>query len=155
MIKYAKMSLFDAPKNSFIVHACNSEGVWGAGIAKEFAIQCPSQYVIYKKQASRIGEAVFEIFHDHDAEPHHVVNLITCSIEKYMSTSEEEILINTATALFDFLTFYVEHYPKKPIYSNRFNSGIFNVPWEKTEKVLKQLTDRYNVEWTVCDYESK
>jgi hypothetical protein len=34
MIKYHKMSLFDVPTGSVLVHAVNNQGVWGSGIAK-------------------------------------------------------------------------------------------------------------------------
>jgi len=36
------------------------------------------------------------------------------------------------------------------IYSNKFNSGLFGVPWEYTEEVINELLDRYKrVEWVV------
>lgn len=48
MITYKKMSLFDAPKETIIVHACNSQGMWGSGIAKPFAQNYPVSYESYK-----------------------------------------------------------------------------------------------------------
>ena len=157
MIKYKNISLFDAPKGSLIVHSANSQGVWGSGIAKDIAQRYPNQYAHYRNNAHRIGEAVFELFYNIEKDgDHHVINLITSSLESKNPDKEEDILINTTTALFDFITFYKYHMDQVPIYSNKFNSGLFNVPWEKTEKILATLVDRYNIDWTVCNgYETE
>jgi len=41
------------------------------------------------------------------------------------------------------------------VYSNKFNSGLFNVPWEMTEYFLKCfLNRRSDVKWTVVEYAS-
>ena len=47
MIQYKKMSLFDAPENSIITHACNAQGVWGSGIAKEFKKRYSNAFEVY------------------------------------------------------------------------------------------------------------
>src|SRR5216684_1503693 len=47
-IVYKKGSLFDAPHGSVLVHACNAQGMWGSGIAKEFASRFPESYEDYK-----------------------------------------------------------------------------------------------------------
>lgn len=31
MLKYEKMSLFDAPPGAILMHGCNAQGVWGRG----------------------------------------------------------------------------------------------------------------------------
>lgn len=154
MLTYKKISLFSAPKGSHIVHSCNAEGVWGGGIAAQFAIRYPRQYLEYKNNAGRLGEAVFELFYHPERDgDHHVINLIISSLQSHEHDNEELILINTTTALYDFLTFYINNMDTSiPIYSNKFNSGLFNVEWSKTEKILKTLVDRYNVNWIVCEY---
>ncbi|KAI7141110.1 hypothetical protein KC343_g13890 [Hortaea werneckii] len=43
----AKGDIFAAPSNSLLIHACNCEGSWGAGIAKAFKTHYPSAYQIY------------------------------------------------------------------------------------------------------------
>lgn len=39
--------IFDAPANTLIVHACNCQGSWGAGIAKAFKDRYPKAYMEY------------------------------------------------------------------------------------------------------------
>lgn len=46
-IKYIKGSLFDAPEGYILTHACNAQGVWGSGIAKEFKKRKPLAFKNY------------------------------------------------------------------------------------------------------------
>ncbi|KAI6905562.1 hypothetical protein KC318_g12088 [Hortaea werneckii] len=43
----SKGDIFSAPPNTLLIHACNCEGSWGAGIAKAFKTHYPSAYEIY------------------------------------------------------------------------------------------------------------
>ncbi|RMY70500.1 hypothetical protein D0862_14743 [Hortaea werneckii] len=43
----SKGDIFSAPPNTLLIHACNCEGSWGAGIAKAFKTQYPSAYQTY------------------------------------------------------------------------------------------------------------
>ncbi|KAJ5488417.1 Appr-1-p processing [Penicillium expansum] len=40
--------LFDAPNGAALIHACNCQGVWGAGIARAFRERYPAAYKIYR-----------------------------------------------------------------------------------------------------------
>lgn len=152
MITYKKMSLFDAPEGSILVHACNAKGVWGSGIASEFKKRFPSSYEKYKNYCYNFGGLATSIVFEENN--YFICNLITSSgFGKYVD-DEDSILVNTTLALNKFLEQeYLGHFSKRTIYSNKFNSGLFNVPWEKTEKNLKVLVERYNVEWVVCELE--
>jgi len=44
-----KASLFTAPEGSIIIHACNTKGVWGSGIAAAFAKIFPDARNVYAK----------------------------------------------------------------------------------------------------------
>lgn len=151
MIIYKKMSLFDAPKGSILVHAANSKGVWGSGIAKEFKIRFPKAFENYNKKCTNypmIGEFDFHI----DPDSNYAIGSLVTS-KSYGSNvdSEEEILINTTIALNEFCQYMDDNAYNDIIYSNKFNSGLFKVPWEKTETILKILTNRYNITWVICD----
>ncbi|KAK3677867.1 ADP-ribose 1''-phosphate phosphatase [Recurvomyces mirabilis] len=57
--------IFDAPPNTLIIHACNCQGSWGAGIAKAFHDRYPSAYKKYathcntmKQKSSLVGTAL-------------------------------------------------------------------------------------------------
>jgi ADP-ribose 1''-phosphate phosphatase len=55
---YITSDLFDAPQGSILIHACNTVGSWGAGIALSFRDKYPSafqQYKDYCKQAKDEG----------------------------------------------------------------------------------------------------
>src|SRR5579859_6977248 len=49
VIEYRKGSLFEAPKGSYLVHACNTQGVWGSGIAVEFKKRFPGAFAHYNR----------------------------------------------------------------------------------------------------------
>ncbi|RMY60099.1 hypothetical protein D0863_11709 [Hortaea werneckii] len=71
----SKGDIFAAPSNSLLIHACNCEGSWGAGIAKAFKTHYPSAYEVYHAHCTShdpedlIGTALLiPTFHgdDHD-----------------------------------------------------------------------------------------
>lgn len=152
MIHYKKMSLFDAPEGSYLVHACNSQGVWGSGIATKFKEKFPHSYAVYHRACQ--GNSKFALGKSWSI--HDVDYTVTCLIvsEGYgmNKSSEEDILMYTEMALHSLLK-YVTEWEKKTnaVYSNRFNSGFFAVPWHKTEKVLKKVLEQYSIDWVVCD----
>lgn len=145
-----KMDLFDAPKGSVLVHACNAKGVWGSGIAVGFRENFPQahkEYVTYCRRFGLVGTA--PVFED---KGYHIGCLITSS--GFAGTLDEKdiIIVNTVLALNQFCsTEHWKHFSKREIYSNKFNSGLFRVPWQETERILKVLVDRYDLTWTVCD----
>lgn len=147
------MSLFDAPKSihgipgTLLVHACNTEGFWGAGIAKEFKKRFPESFLLYKEFCEAgIKTGEFEVSSEENG--YNVGCLFTSSIDSRSPDSPDEIIVNTVLAVDDLLNWTDKEFI---IYSNKFNSGLFNVPWDRTEAVLKVLTKKYDVNWTVCD----
>ncbi|KAJ5746952.1 uncharacterized protein N7511_008648 [Penicillium nucicola] len=58
--------LFTAPDDSALIHACNCEGVWGAGIARTFRYNYPAAYEIYRSHCQQ---------HAEDRQAHHILNL--------------------------------------------------------------------------------
>lgn len=165
MISHKKMSLFDAPKESIIVHACNSQGMWGSGIAKPFAQNYPHSYVDYKNFCNRwnqeretaCGMAGFSEFHE--SENHWVGWIVTSHNYGPLKDSPEVIKINTTLALRELCKAIYRAHPDHSsidIYSNKFNSGLFAVPWEDSELILKIiLRDFKRINWIVCDPEAK
>ncbi|KAI7532144.1 hypothetical protein KC331_g13738 [Hortaea werneckii] len=61
----SKGDIFSAPPNTLLIHACNCEGSWEAGIAKAFKSHFPSAYEIYHAHCTShtpeelIGTALF------------------------------------------------------------------------------------------------
>lgn len=149
-LTYKKMDLFEAPALSILTHACNCRGSWGAGIALEFQKRFPKAYATYAKSCKEsngenLGGALFT-----DLENDHFVACLFTSNNYGKSLDPKaKILENTSTSI----RLLLEMVAAKgyPIYSNKFNSGLFRVPWEETEAILKPLVEQYKVEWIVCD----
>jgi ADP-ribose 1''-phosphate phosphatase len=165
MITYKKMSLFDAPKDSAIIHACNSMGVWGSGIAKEFKTRYPHSYKEYLdtctifngETGSAAGTA--SMSSAHVDEVHWVGWIITSHNYGPKRDSIAEIKVHTTLALQSLChKLYKAHpnyegdNPLFDVYSNKFNSGLFAVPWEDSELILNTVLKRFKrINWIVCD----
>jgi ADP-ribose 1''-phosphate phosphatase len=129
MIYYVNDDLFSAPLDMLLVHACNCQGVWGSGIALQFKNKFPEEYRIYKN---------FCVESDAYPSVSLVANRIGClftsrAYGKHVD-SPEDILRNTKWAIIDLLS-----KTTMKIAMPKINSGLFNVPWEQTEAVLKQF----------------
>lgn len=148
-IVYKPGSLFDAPYGSLLVHACNSRGVWGRGIAKEFKERFPGAFVTYSRfcqSGAQPGEALIVL-----DGGYYIGCLITS--DGYDPPDEpNRIIANTYAALWNLSRQYEELSYNPAVYSNRFNSGLFGVPWTRTAHAV-------NFTWTGCDtwnvYEGK
>lgn len=151
MIKYHKLSLFDAPKNSILGHACNAQGVWSSGIAVPFKEKFPNSFKEYHRYCLHVKNAPGTSLLCDKENDHFVLCLMTSGNFGPNKSNIETILDNTMFCIDDFLTWYIESKNGASIYTNKFNSGLFCVPWEKTEAIIEELSNRYNVIWNVCD----
>lgn len=159
MIEHIKISLFDVPKDEVLIHACNAKGMWGSGIAKEFNKRYPGSYKDYQLFCKEhgTGEAGLSTYPVDEA---HWIGWIITS-EDYGSNKDpkEVIKINTTLALNSLCKLlYKAHDDNYPIdvYSNKFNSGLFNVPWEESELILKTVLKRFKrINWYICDPQGK
>jgi ADP-ribose 1''-phosphate phosphatase len=141
-----KMSLFDAPEGSILVHACNAKGVWGSGIAKEMKERFPLAFRHYNAQCETyLMTGNYDLTFD---KTHTIASIVTSKDYGPNVDSPDEILVNTVIALYEALKYANRD---TPIYSNKFNSGLFNVPWECTEAIIKVFVKQYNLNWTVCE----
>ena len=149
-ITYKKMDLFSAPKDSILVHSCNAKGVWGSGIAVEFKKRFPGVFLEYNKYCRQLGDVGIAVLVPD--KNHYVGNLIASSGYADTLDTKDEILVNTTLAL-NNLCYNIEQkgLEERTVYSNKFNSGLFKVPWNETEKILKVFVDRYNLKWVVCE----
>lgn len=149
MIHHKIGSLFDAPRGSALVHACNAVGVWGGGIAAQFARRFPHAYSDYQKYC-RSGlldmlVGTYRIYRDID---YWIVSLITSKGYGAQKDPQEEILENTGRAVRAFLI-DGRFTPGVQLHSPRINAGLFGVPWEKTEAVLEAQLRPFSKDWYV------
>ncbi len=146
MFKYVKGDIFKlAPKDAYLLHACNCQGVWGSGVAWQFRNLYPEDYIDYKEHSLRavIGDFV--------VTRNNVICLYTSN--GYGSRVDHVDIILKATELaLDKLAFWMK--PNTTIYSPKINSGLFKTPWEQTEKLINEfLKKRPDIKWTVVEYE--
>jgi ADP-ribose 1''-phosphate phosphatase len=127
-VKTRKGDLFTAPKGSYLAHACNCQGVWGSGVAKEFKLRFPASFLEYEAKC-KSGATRGDILICKEENGHHVVCLFTSLNYGERVDPPELIIESTVKAL--------KSLPKDiKIHMPLINSGFFKVPWEETEKIL-------------------
>lgn len=152
-LNYKNGSLFEAPEDSILVHACNAKGVWGRGIAKEFKTRFPESFDEYFWLCSESKENAYPLCGDALICSKENNYRVGCLITSYGYLADLDppsvVLENTKLALHDICSQLV-FVCVKEVHSNMFNSGLFNVPWEKTEQVLKDVLEDFpELTWTV------
>lgn len=159
MIEYRKGNMFDnIPEKSLLVHACNSQGVWGSGVAREFKEKYPRAYFDYQgycvkmselgMQASLSGSSL--IVKDRSQL---IACLFTSQYYGDKKSSPPTILANTAKALDDLFERPQIEYDE--IHSPKINSGLFNVPWTDTEAVIASALEGLPIKWVVWELDDK
>jgi len=154
-LQYIKGDLFElAPKNCWIAHSCNAMGVWGKGFAMSLKKRYKKDYEEYRRFCLLNKRQFLE---QQNGQVYLTKNKIICLITSYGFSNRvdppEKIVNKTYEALEALKTLL----PKKAVvYSPKFNSGLFNVPWDKTEARLKYfLLCRPDIKWTVVEYEEQ
>lgn len=165
-----KEDMFKAPLDTWVAHGVNCRGIWGGGVAFFMKEKYPKSFELYNKHCKSfsdddlIGSA--QIIDTTDmknipGKPRKIINLFTSKAFGMYKDFPDEIVENTRSAL-DYLwplLQMVEPNSKEiNIWSNKFNSGLFDVPWEQTEEVLLESLDKaekeykLNINWTVCNW---
>ncbi|KAJ5490785.1 ADP-ribose 1''-phosphate phosphatase [Penicillium diatomitis] len=184
MINEVSGDLFNAPEGSALIHACNTLGVWGGGVAQSFKILYPAAFRVYREHCLQyrqfkethaiadlsdkakglstvvlpVGTALIIPPQPSDShqgkkkkKQHWVICLFTSEgIGRYVDPPAQ-ILNNTFAALqdlksklTDLLLDGTEPSPRA-LYSCRFNSGLFAVPWIHTRQLLEESGLRITV----------
>lgn len=147
---YRKGSLFNAASNGAVLtHACNASGVWGAGIAKKFAIKYPIAFNEYKNWCEKDPNILVGSYLKIKDSNITITCLFTSAGYGDTKDSEQTILENTEKSIKALL--HSMPY-RSVINSPRINAGLFKVPWEKTEKIIKAcLLDRPDIMWIIWE----
>ena len=146
MIEYRKGSLFDAPVGTVLAHACNGHGVWGGGIAAQFAVRFPKSDKQYQANCRADSDPSGACWVLDEENGYNVACLVTSVGYGVRLDPETVILINTEWSVCQMFS-----YGHKEVHMPKINSGLFGVPWEKTEavllKILEVFTDTKIVVW--------
>jgi ADP-ribose 1''-phosphate phosphatase len=129
-----KGNLFDAPKGSIIIHACNTKGVWGSGIAKAFASKFPNARDVYAKACQEKGASLLGTCLLIPAGDYIIGCLFTSKNYGQFVDKPAKILESTESAIKDLIKQNVD---KRPLHTCKINSGLFRVPWNDTKALLK------------------
>ena len=136
-------------EKGYIVHAVNCKGVVGGGIAKQVKNTFPETFEAYSSVCKEFGNFMLGMCALTDGRENvTVANLFTSDGYGAQVDSPESILQATKFAVYDFYNsiFISNHVGSKiplKIYSNKFNSGLFNVPWEETFKVIEEVSNYF------------
>lgn len=158
-LNWIKGDLFNASRGQILVHACNSEGVWGSGIAKNFKEKYPDAFNLYSLHCEKedtVGQSGLSPFYY--KQGHYIGWLITSKSYGKNKDTIDIILINSTLAIDDFCKKLLVNFPlhdKIIVNSNKFNSGLFGVQWEKTKLILQHVLKKYpKINWNVYSGEN-
>lgn len=148
-LTYHKGDMFaDAPKDCLLVHACNTLGVWGSGIAKAFKEQYPKAYAAHRLYCTKehtkskpVPTGTAQLLAPCDDNKQDWIGCLFTSA-KYGKNRDkpDQILKNTGESM-QMLLELVSQVDAKvgKVRMCKINSGRFGVPWEQTEEVIKGI----------------
>lgn len=98
---YVEGDLFTAPDDSILVHACNTLGSWGSGIALTFRKNYPTQFAQYQAHCLTHGQALVGTCLLIPGDKHDIACLFTSRAYGKYKDKPLEILAATRSALKD------------------------------------------------------
>ncbi|PVH14389.1 uncharacterized protein CXQ87_002522 [Candidozyma duobushaemuli] len=141
MLNYIKGDLFNhsSIKKAILAHACNPHGSWGGGIAAQFRKRYPDAYTKYAEHCKQNGPSLLGTAYVIPVEDKYVACLFTSNFENSTEFGGSCWKIGE-------LGDVEEDKTGRPVVNMpKINSGIFNVPWEETEKALLDADISVNV----------
>ncbi|KAF2182424.1 ADP-ribose 1''-phosphate phosphatase [Zopfia rhizophila CBS 207.26] len=147
--------IFNAPNGTVLIHACNTQGSWGAGIAAAFQERYPKAYRVYRSycidehdpRTDPVPTGTCLLIPPCETDPKRSKHWIGClfTSAKYGRAKDKPdvILANTGPAMRDLL----EQVREKEDYEEKvsglrmckINSARFGVPWPTTVSVLEGI----------------
>lgn len=165
-VQYVDDSLFAVQPGSasLLAHACNCRGTWGAGVAAGFRQKFPAAYSVYRSHCQThasnpsglLGTCL--LIHNTSSMPggeYWIACLFTSVGTGQSVAPPNEILEATRLAVTDLLRQLHTHRfisTLRPgddyipvINMPKINAGLFRVPWERTEAILRAIPYRFNI----------
>jgi len=149
-IEYRKGDMLkDPPKGVFLLHSCNTKGVWGPYIAQQFKQKWPEAYEQYRDLCLNTGMSAGDACIVAEDADHPIICLFTSVGHGLNVDPPEEILKATRDALNELP---LEELGEIEIHSPKINSGKFKTPWEATEAIIEEVLKKNPlVKWVVWD----
>ncbi|CCD22879.1 ADP-ribose 1''-phosphate phosphatase NDAI_0A07250 [Naumovozyma dairenensis CBS 421] len=155
-IKYAAGDLLK-PRTykRIIIHSCNCNGSWGGGFAYALARKYPQAEDTYMKHCDKYGANLLGtclLLPSFEGDNVLIACLFTSAFGGSRHDDSRSILEYTEMALNDLMdtietrridemhpfSFEGENLKNFELEMPKINSGIFGVPWAKTEEILKK-----------------
>lgn len=136
----------------FLLHGCNCQSTWGAGIAKSLKDAFPNAYMADKKDYRQPHEKIGSYSHHKTKNGLVIINLYT-QYDFGRDRSFEYGAFRAAIIEFkrDFCLF--QKGPKK-VYLPKIGAGLGGGNWEIIEKILaSEIIDETDGSWTVFSLE--
>jgi ADP-ribose 1''-phosphate phosphatase len=148
-LTYHKGDMFaDVPRGTVLVHACNTQGHWGAGIAKAFKQQYPKAYADHHtfcakdhNKSSPVPTGTAQLLAPRDGDKQHWIGCVFTSAKYGKGKDKPDMIIRNTAKSMPMLLELISQVDDQVagIRLCKINSGKFGVPWEKTEEVLKNI----------------
>lgn len=155
-LTYHVGDIFTAPPRTLLIHACNTQGHWGAGIAKAFKTIYPKGYLAHHKFCAKehsktspvpTGTAQLIAPMDADGDEGHWIGCVFTSAKYGRAKDKPDAIVKNTGESMRMLLELVKMADEErgdgkevgTIRMCKINSGKFGVPWEKTEEVLKEI----------------
>jgi ADP-ribose 1''-phosphate phosphatase len=138
----------NAPKNCLLIHACNTQGHWGAGIAKAFRQHYPKAYTAYHKFCAKehdktkpVPTGTAQLLAPVDCDYQHWIGCLFTSAKYGKAKDKPDVIVKNTIASLQMLLELVRIGCEEvsEIRMCKINSGKFGVPWAKTEDALKSI----------------
>ncbi|RMZ70652.1 adp-ribose 1 -phosphate phosphatase [Pyrenophora seminiperda CCB06] len=158
-LTYHTGPIFTAPPSTLLIHACNTHGAWGSGIALAFKQQYPLAYKIYnsfclvthspKTRPVPTGTAL--LIPPVDGDKGHWIGCLFTSRGFGKAKDGGGVIVGNTGPAMEMLLEMVrvvgervdgEEGGVKEVRMCRINSGKFGVPWEKSAGVLEGIRVR-------------
>jgi ADP-ribose 1''-phosphate phosphatase len=144
--------IFEAPENCLLIHACNTQGHWGAGIAKAFHQKYPKAYAAHNKFCAKdhnktnpVPTGTAQLLAPVDGTPQHWIGCLFTSAKYGKAKDKPDQIIRHTAGSMKILLELVRLADQDgeglvtQIRICKINSGMFGVPWERTEDALRKI----------------
>jgi ADP-ribose 1''-phosphate phosphatase len=150
-LTYHTGDIFDAPPQTLLIHACNTQGVWGSGIAKAFKDDYPNAYTIYRDFCTKehllkscpVPTGTALLIPPVDDGTQHWIGCLFTSAKYGKGKDKADVIVEDTKPAMEMLFELVKMAGWiEAVRMCRINSGKFGVAWERTESVLEGIVVR-------------
>ncbi|KZM27141.1 ADP-ribose 1''-phosphate phosphatase [Ascochyta rabiei] len=148
-LSYHTGDLFaDAPRGSVLVHACNTQGHWGAGIAKAFKNIYPQAHADHNQfctkghtKARPVPTGTAQLLAPRDGDAQHWIGCLFTSAKYGKGKDKPDVIVRHTIESMQMLLELISQVKDEitEVRICKINSGKFGVAWERTEEALGSI----------------